>query len=57
MRTLLTAVLIAAIVGCAETRYLTKEQDAEMRAACEPGGSCSMMLHCCEGMTVHLCAD
>jgi len=34
------AVLVAAILlaGCAETRYLTREQDEAMRASCEPQG-------------------
>lgn len=29
---------VLALAGCAETRYLTKEQDDEMRANCEAHG-------------------
>ena len=42
MKHLLVAALIAGIVGCAEQRFLTKEQDAEFRANCE-GVGCACM--------------
>lgn len=39
-----TAVLIiASLSGCAEDRWLTKEEDAEMRATCEPVGGCAVI--------------
>lgn len=37
------AIIIAGLVGCAEDRWLTKEEDAEMRAACEPYGGCMLV--------------
>jgi hypothetical protein len=39
----LGALLALALPGCAEDRWLTKEEDAEMRAACEPVGGCAVI--------------
>jgi len=39
-------VLIVALAGCAtppQERWLTAEEDAEMRAKCEPVGGCAMV--------------
>lgn len=31
------------LAGCAEDRYLSKEQDAEMRGLCEQQGGCTVL--------------
>jgi hypothetical protein len=40
---LLLIVMLAGLSGCAEKRWLTKEEDAEMRATCEPVGGCAVI--------------
>lgn len=40
MKFLLLAILLT---GCAETRYLTKDEDAALRADCQPVGGCVYM--------------
>lgn len=43
MKTLSAIALVLGIAGCAEERWLTKEEDAEMRAYCEPQGGCALV--------------
>lgn len=37
------AILFFSIWGCAETRYLSKEEDDELRTVCEPAGGCAVI--------------
>lgn len=39
----IVATILFSCGGCAEDRWLTKEEDAEMRAACEPVGGCAVI--------------
>lgn len=35
--------IVAGLSGCAEDRWLTKEEDAQMRSICEPVGGCALI--------------
>lgn len=39
----MVVVAVLLVVGCAGDRYLTKEQDDEMRAVCEQEGGCAVL--------------
>ena len=40
MKTLLLCLCLA---GCAQDRYLSAEEDSEMRSRCEPVGGCALV--------------